>query len=226
MAVVFPTLGQVRQRVRFFIDEPQQANFTDSDLNWAINAAQQEVATEISLVDEAYFVDPTPTVVTTVANQRFYPLNETVWKIIRMEDVATGLKLNFKRFADQDSFYAEGSPPIVALDQVGYTVSIIGNSLAFSPTPTVAGTQAQYWFVPMLEDLADDADQTVIPRNFVDLLAMQAAIDAGIKDENDTAALERRYARRFNQLVRGSRDRQQQNPRGVTRVGDSNIGVF
>lgn len=224
MAYVFPTLLQVRKRVRFYIDEPVAANYTDSDLNDAINDAQQEVATEISLVDEQYFVNPAPTIVTTVTNQRFYTLLDDVWKIIRLEDVSTGLRLEFSSFSNQDNFFVNSIPPLVSINQIGYSASIVGNSLAITPTPSSSGIQAQYWYVPLLPDMTSDNAVSSIPRPFLDLLAIQAAIDAKIKDEDDTSALERKYSRKFNQLVRGTRDRQQQNPKTVTRVASPMTG--
>lgn len=218
MAATFPTLLQIRTRVRRFIDEPSQANFSDSDINWAINVAQQEVATEISLADEKYFVATTPTVVTSVANTRFYALATDFWKMTRVEDVTTGLRLEFSDFASQNNLLADSVPPLVAQSQIGYSISIVGNSLAINPTPSIAGVQLQYWYVPILPDLSSNSDTSSIPPMFIDLLAIQAAIDMFIGDEDDTSALERKYNRRFNQLVRATRDRQQQSPKSVTRV--------
>ncbi len=218
MSATFPTLLQLRSRVRRFIDEPSQANFSDSDINWAINTAQQEVATEISLVDEKYFVNTTPTVITSVAGTRFYGLAADFWKMTRAEDATTGLRLEFVDFADQNNFFGDSVPPLVAQNQIGYAISIVGNSLAINPTPSVSGITAQYWYVPILPNMATDADVSSIPPMFVDLLAIQAAIDMLIGDEDDTSALERRYQHRFNQLVRATRDRQQQNPHPLHRT--------
>lgn len=217
-ALVIPTRLQIRQRVRMFLEEPQQANYSDSDINWGINTAQQEVATEISLVDEKYFVSPIPTVITSVANQRFYPLAADFWKMTRLEDATTGLRLEFADFSQQNNFFADSVSPLVAPNQIGYSVSIVGNSLAVTPTPTTNGVQAQYWYVPVLEDMTSDADTSSIPIMFIDLLAIQTAIDMLISDEDDTTPLERKYTRRFNQLVRATRDRQQQSPKMVSRT--------
>jgi hypothetical protein len=213
-----PTLGQVRQRVRFFIDEPVQANYTDANLNMAINIAQQEVATDISLVDEKYFVNTTPTVITSQSGVRFYVLANDCWKVTRIEDATTGLRLEFTDFADQNNFFVDSVPPLVAQNQIGFGVSIVGNSLAISPTPTTSGLQAQYWYVPILPDMVQDSDISAIPYPFIDLLAIRGAIDAFINDEDDSSALERRYSMRYNQLIRATRDRQQQSPRSVTRM--------
>lgn len=222
MTLMNPTLLQLRQRVRRFIDEPVQANFTDSDINWAINTAQQEVATEISLVNEKYFVNTTPTVITSVGGSRFYPLATDFWKMVRVEDGTTGLRLEFGDFADQNSFFADAVPSLVAQNQIGYRISIVGNSLAMDPTPSTSGITANYWYVPVLPMMENDSDTSSIPPMFVDLLAIQAAIDMFIGDEADTSSLERKYNRRFNQLVRSARDRQQQSPKTVSRIAASN----
>jgi hypothetical protein len=219
--LINPTLANLRTKVRQFIDEKQQANFSDSDINWAINTAQQEVATEISLVDEQYFVNPTPTVITSVAGTRFYALAADVWKVIRLEDVTTGLRIDFDNFSNLNNFYQNVIPPIVASSQMGYNASIVGNSFAFTPTPSTNGIQAQYWYVPILQDMTSDSDTSVLPRNFVDLLPIKAAIDMIIEDEGDTSALERMYSRRWAQMIKATRNRQQQNPRGVTRVSQA-----
>lgn len=220
-AVVFPTLAQVRQRVRFYIDEPAQANFQDSDLNWAINDAQQSVAAEIAQVDEQYFVNTTPTVITFVANQQYYTLATDFYKMSRLEDLTTGLMIPFSDISSQNNFFQNAIPPLVAVNSGSYSAMIVGNSVGFTPVPTSSGQQARYWYVPILPDLTSDSDVSSIPRQFIDLLAIQAAIDALIKDEDDTGPLERKYAMRFGQLVRTARDRQQQNPKTVRRVGDT-----
>lgn len=222
--VVFPTLAQIRARVRFYIDEPVQANFQDSDLNWAINQAQQTVATEIAQVDEKYFVNTTPTLLTTVANQRFYALPTDFWKMLRLEDNTTGLRLEFAEFNDMDNFLNNNVPPLVSINQAGYSASIIGNSIALTPTPSASGITANFWYVPILPDMTSDSDTSQIPRQFIDLLAIQAGIDAKIKDEDDTGALAVKYNQLFQQLVRSTRDRQQQNPKKVTRVASPSTG--
>jgi hypothetical protein len=221
---MFPTLKKIRQRTRFFIDEPVQANFTDADLNYAINEAQQFVATEISQVDEQYFVNTTPTVITLQQGVQYYNLASDFWKMTRMEDVQTGLPISFTDINGQNQNVATVVPPLVSANSAGFSAMIVGNSLGFSPAPTQNGLQARYWYVPVLKDLASDQATSQIPRMFVDLIAIQAAIDAMIKDENDTSALERLYNRKFSQLTRVARDRQQQNPKKVHRVNDT-MGV-
>lgn len=219
--VVFPTLAQIRSRVRFYIDEPSQANFLDSDINWAINDMQQFVATEINQVDEKYFVSTTPTSITLVAQQQFYPLANDFWKMTRLEDQSTGLMIPFTEIDSQNNFFQTPIPPLVSITEAGYAAMIVGNSVGFTPMPTSASQTVDYYYVPILPDLGSDSSTSQIPRQFIDLLAIQAAIDCFIKDEQDTRQLEGRYTTRMNQLVRTTRNRQQQNPKKVRRVGDT-----
>lgn len=226
----FPTRLDVRNRVRFYIDEPIQANFLDSDINYAINESQQEVATEIDQVNEFYRVIPTPTVINLQTNVQFYDLAVDFWKMSRVQDMQTGLPLDFTDINSQNDYF-QNFPPLVTAYAAGVFSCFItggsqangqtGASLGFTPIPTDNTKSVQYWYVPIIQDMDTDTDTSAIPRQFYDLLAIQAAIDCYIKDEDDTSALERKYARRLNQLTRATRDRQQAQPKYVRRTTNS-----
>lgn len=220
-AFYLPTRLDIRNRVRFFIDEPVAANFTDSDINYAINDVQQDVVLEIAQVDEKYFVNTTPTQISMVANQQYYPLANDLLKMTRLEDQATGLMIPFTEIDSQNNFFQTPIPPLVSITDAGYAAMIVGNSVGFTPMPTTSGTIVQYFYVPMPPDLQSDSDTTVIPRPYVDLLAIQAAMDCFIKDEADTSALQLKYNQKLARLVRTARNRQQQNPKKVRRQGDT-----
>jgi hypothetical protein len=226
----FPTRADIRQRVRFYIDEPQQANFLDTDINYAINDAQQYVATEIDQVDEKYRVNPTPTQINLVTNKQFYDLNSDVWKLTRVQDLQTGLPINFTDINSQNDLF-NNYPPLITGYALGAFSCFVaggtlangqsGTSLGFTPIPTDSSKSVLYWYVPIIQDMDADDDVSSIPRQYFDLIAIQAAIDCLIKDQADTAQLERKYGRLIEQLKRTARDRQQQNPKHVTRTGDS-----
>lgn len=225
----FPTRLDVRNRVRFYIDEPVQANFQDSDINYAINDSQQDVATEIDQVDELYRVNPIPTVINLALNTQFYDLATDFWKMVRLQDATTGLPIDFTDINSQNDYFQNFPPLINAYPFGGYSAFLAGGtqangqtgaSIGFTPIPTDPTKSVQYWYVPIIQDMDSDTDASSIPRQFVDLLAIQAAIDCYIKDEDDTTALERKYNRRLDQLKRTTRDRQQQSPKYVRRVGN------
>lgn len=212
-----PTLANIRQRVRFYIDEPVQANFTDSDLNYAINDAQQYVANEITQVDENYMVSSTPTIINILANQQYYALPLDFNKCVRVVDTTTGISIPFSDINSQNVVVPQVLPN-VAYGGVGFNAIIVGNSIGFTPIPTSNTFTPVFYYVPNVPDLVADTDVSIIPRNFIDLVAIQASIDARIKDEDDTSALERKYDRLIKQLTRTARNRQQSTPKKVQRV--------
>lgn len=215
-ALYQPTRADLRARVRFYIDEVSQANFADADLNYAINDAQQELATELAQLDEQYLVNPVPTTLQFAINVPSYALASDFQKMTRMQDSITGLPIDFTDLNGQDSG-AFNTPPLVQSVAISAQATIVGNSVIFNPTPQQA-SQAVYWYVPIIQDLTGDTDVTSIPRQYVDMLAILAAIDCKIKDEDDTSDLRVKYNRRLDQLKRTARDRQQQNPKRVRRV--------
>lgn len=217
-------LSQLRTRVRFFVDEKVQANYLDSDINYAINEAQQEIAIELAQVVENFFINTTPTSLALVANQQYYVLPDDFMKMTRIEDVATGMPIPFVELNSNNQLLIN-NPPLMTINQVALGATIVGNSVGFRPVPTAART-LQYWYVPVLDDLINDSDLTAIPRIYCDMIAIQAAIDCMIEDESDTSALERKQAHRWEQLKRTARDRQQQNPKYVRRVSSGNDMMY
>lgn len=212
-----PTLADIRKRTRFYIDEPVQANFTDSDINYAINDAQQFVATELTQVDENYLVSPNPTPINIIANQQYYTLPTDCNKIVRCVDTTTGIQIPFSDINSQN-VVVPAVLPTVAYGGIGFNAIIVGGSIGFTPVPTGSAFSPVIYYVPYIYDLQSDTDTSSIPRNFIDMVAIQAAIDCRIKDEDDTSALERKYTRILEQLKRTARDRQQATPRRVQRV--------
>lgn len=223
----YPTRADIRKRVRFYIDEPQQANFTDVDLNYAINNAQQEVMNEITQIAENYLVGTTPTIITTASGQQYYPLAEDCNKIVRVFDTVTGAMIPFTDM-NSENILVPAISPALAYGGLAYTAMVVGNSIGFTPIPNGGQFAPAYYYVPYAADMTSDTDTTVIPRNYVDLLAIAAAIDARIKDEDDTTALERKYSRLIEQLKRTARDRQQENPKKVRRTTgySGRVGTF
>jgi hypothetical protein len=221
-----PTLASIRARVRFFIDEPVQANFTDSDLNYAINNAQQYVVNEITQVSEDYLVSSIPTVITIVPTVQFYNLPTDFNKMSFMYDAVTGVSIPFTDIQTQSSVIPTVVPNI-NYGGVGFNAFLVGFQVGFTPIPTANNFSPTYFYIPNASDMVADTDVSIIPRNFIDLVAIQASIDAKIKDEDDTSALERQYARVLNQLTRVARDRQQANPKRVQRTDQiSNYNGF
>lgn len=213
---MYPDLANIRTRVRFYIDEAKQANFLDSDINYAINNAQQDTALEIIQVNENFFVNGTPTQLPTTVGVEFYPLPEDFWKLVRLENSSTGIVVPMRDFNDEPVTWNTNYP--ISTWTQGLKASIVGDNLRLNPTPIDNSLILQFWYVPILDDLINDTDQSLIPRTCIDLLAIQAAIDCFIKDEDDTSALVQKYDLVLNRLQRTTRDRQTQEPKRVRRV--------
>jgi hypothetical protein len=219
MSVVYtPTLSDFIARTRTYIDEAVQANYTNQEIIYALNDAQQELATEIVQVAEYYFVNPLPTVFQAVAMQQLYPLAPDFDKMVRLEIQQTGESVTFVDI-NEKTISNQSIPPLVntAGYGAGFQAYMLGNDVGFTPIPTDSSMTFQYWYYPIVPDMVNQSDTSVIPRNFVDMLPMLATIDMFIKDEDDTAPILTKYNRRLDQLKRTARQRQVQNPKYVRR---------
>lgn len=214
-----PNLGYLRSRTRFYIDEPLQANFSDANINASINEAQQDVITEIVQVDEEYFITGTPTTIQMNGTSERYALATDFYKMVRLEYQNTGQRIPFFTFREKNS-YGENIVPFSNVGAFGTMTQayILGNFVGFSPLQTDPSVVVQYWYAPIAQDMVSNADTTLVPRMWADLLAIQAAIDCYINDEDDTSALERKYNHKITRMRSLARQRQQQNPKHVIRT--------
>lgn len=221
MSVYVPELSDLIARVRTYIDEAVQANFTNMEITYAINDAQQELAAEITQVNEHYFVNPAPTTFVPVVNPvtSLYTLATDFFKMARLEIQTTGEMVPFIDL-NEKSVDNIAIPPLVNTAGYGAGIQayILGNDIGLTPPPTDPTMIFQYWYEPLLPDLVSQTDTSMIPRLWIDALAILAAIDMLIKDEDDTSQLERKYGRRLDQIKRTARNRQVQNPKYVRRT--------
>lgn len=219
MAIFNPTLLYLRGRTRFYIDEPVQANFKDSDINASINEAQQQIVAEIIQVDEDYFVNGTPTTIQMNGTSERYALATDFYKMVRLEYQNTGQRIPFFTFREKNSF-GENIVPFSNVGAFGTMTQayILGNFVGFNPLQTDPTIVVQYWYAPIAADMVSDADTTIIPRMWTELLAIQAGIDCLIKDESDTSPLQRKYDIQVTRMKSLARQRQQQNPKHVIRT--------
>lgn len=222
-----PTLADFIARTRTYVDEATQANYTDKEITYAINDAQQFLASEITQVDELYFVNPVPTQIIPITNPitSTYPLAIDFFKLIRLEIQTTGEVMPMINF-NEKTIDNQSIPPLV--NTAGYGAGmqgyIIGSDyIGITPPPTDGSMVFQYWYAPIVPDLVVPTDVTILPRPFVDLLPQMAAVDMFIKDEDSINALELKITRLIDQVKRAARQRQTQNPKFVRRTAFSNV---
>lgn len=229
-----PNLTTLVARVRFLIDEPTAQNFTDTDIIQAINFSQQDVAKEITHIYEDYFekqaaLNPVNGVIGTggtIPGTEFYTLPADFLKFKRIERADTGEPITP---IDQNE-KAWNSQNLTSVVQQNAPLSyyVTGNSVGFNPIPaTVIPITLTY--VYRLSDLnfivAGVTDISDIPAEHHDMIAIRAAIDMFIKDQEDTTALDNRWNFLLDQLHRTLRQRQIQAPKRVRRV-ESGDGIL
>lgn len=213
------TLANLISRVRFFIDEPSQQNFTDSDISIALNFAQQDVAKEIVHTYEDYFekqADLNPAGGGTVAGTELYALPSDFLKFKRIERTDTGLVLPA---IDLNEKYAAPLAPLTGSAVFGpLSFYVTGNSLGLTPVPQSV-IPIRLFYVYRLTDM-DLITNPIsdIPAEHHDMMSVRASIDMFIKDESDTSALEQRWNFLLDQMHRTLRQRQVQQPKSVRRV--------
>jgi hypothetical protein len=206
--------GQLRARTRFFLDEPTEQNFTDSDINTALNIAQDQVTLDINQANQDYFISPNPTTITLTSGTERYALAGDVLSIKRVEDAATGLEILPFDF-NEKAAPGLGMPGLVSAAPGNWY--LLGSYIGFSPIPSASST-VNYWYVTLLPQMTTDSDVSQIPRPYQDMLAIRAAIDSFIKDEADAGPLRGLYAEYIDRLKRTANNRQKQAPKHVRRV--------
>lgn len=216
------TRGDIRGRVRFFIDEPTAKNWSDSDLNNAINRAQEKVAQEITHIYEDYFIkiadlNPGGNPPGTIINQEFYTLPSDFLKFKRIERTDYGqavppIDINEK------TINGTSVPPLVPLGGGGIAIAyfVLGNSVGFAPIPQ-SQIPIRLYYNYRLADLVNDTDVSDIPADWHDLMSYRAAIDAFVKDEADPSAMWQMWNEGIDRMHRTLRNRQTQEPRRVRR---------
>jgi hypothetical protein len=217
------TLLQLRSRVRFFIDEATQKNFTDGDINYAINRGQENVVKEIQHLYEDFFekpvaLNPNATPPGTVPGVELYTLPTDFLKFKRIERTDTGetippIDLNEK------STFGNAIPALVNMAGAGSGLSyyVSGNNVGFTPVSTdYIPITMTYVYRPA--DLVNDGDVSEIPAEWHDMMAVSAARDCVIKDEGDTTPYDTLWNNYLGSLMRTLRQRQIQDPKRVRRV--------
>lgn len=224
------TLATLDTRVRFLIDEPQAQNFTDGDIYTAINIAQQDVAKEITHIYEDYFekqaaLNPSGTAGSgTIPGTEFYTLPSDFLKFKRVERTDTGEPIT--PIDQNEKMWNSSNLVNIVQQNASLSYYVTGNSIGFNPIPAtvIPVTMTYVYRLPDLDfSVPGVSDVSVIPAEHHDMIAVRAAIDCFVKDQEDTTALEKRWDFLLDQMHRTLRGRQIQAPKHVRRVQSSGI---
>lgn len=172
-------LSDVRTNTRTFLDEAQQTDFTNTEVDYAINYGYHHLVSKIVEVYEEYYLTVAPTQYSTVKDQQEYAISSNFIKIERVE-------INYKP-SDSNSQALRAMP--IKLDDLPLNVGntnlsgggvfnagyyLIGSQsvqeVGFVPIPTEAGTNnISIWGIQAPSDLSAAGDSVIIP--YPDLFA-------------------------------------------------------
>lgn len=199
--------GNLNTKTRVYLDEATQADFLDTEVKVANNAAFQDLAGKVMEVYENYYETINPFKYAVLANQQEYTIDPTLIKVTRVEinysptdpnSVALRaipvksdeLRLNLANTNTSGSFFNAGY----------YLHGDIGNQkIGFIPIPTKADTTGQsisVWGVALPPDMVNDSDNVNIPwaDRFFYLICLRAAGELLRKGQQEEATAARYLA--------------------------------
>lgn len=209
------------QRVRDYIDEQSETNFSTQFLIDSLNAGQDVVHSIIVSLEAGYFekpaeINPNGNPKGTTPGVDRYLLPEDFHSFRRVEYKATNepllpIDLNDKQTSGM------GLVDRLMGSSTGHGYYASGKDMVIDPVPTTA-FEVRMTYVYLLPEITTanlSSYVSEIPRSFHDMVCIAGAIDAKIKDEADTAALERKFAREKVRLETTLGSRQSQLPKMV-----------
>lgn len=194
------TLTNLRTGVRMYLDEANQADYTDTEVDREINYAYQDLAGKVMEVYEEFYNTVTKKTYATVANQQEYTLDTTLLKITRVE-------CNYKP-SDSNNRAVRLAP--IKIDSVQWDLAdpnkgstgIFGGGyyvngeqsvqeIGLIPIPTEAGASAlSVWGMEAPTDLSSSSDSVKIPYpdRFAKLIEIKAAAELLKKGQQEVDA--------------------------------------
>lgn len=164
--------GEVRQMVRDLINEPSPAFWSDPLLNRFINRAYEEVYTEFTQTNEAYFA--TSGDISFTANTQLYNLPNAgaIMRILFVERRDLEVPITMRPIALVEKNKWESTQIVASTDAV-FRYLLLGSQIAFVPTPrsTIANAARVYYVPnPTLPTTIDNAqDSFTFPAEMADV---------------------------------------------------------
>lgn len=192
--------ANIRTLIRTFLNEPTEGLWLDTELNTAINLANQKINAVINSIDEDYFT--TSKTFSTTALSKSYAFPSDCQRIRRLEHYST----------------ADASD-VIRLDEIGFPRTELQGDWPFSQSGKpmryqVRGTQFDLLPIPdavytmkiyydqRQVDMTQDTDSPIAPSEFHDMLSIWATILALPKDENrDDTNFKTLWDNRYNDLI-------------------------
>ena len=201
------TFSNLKTKTRVYLDEAVQADFLDTEVEMADNAAYQDVAGKVMEVYENYYETVTPFTYAVVANQQEYVIDPSLIKVTRVE-------INYNP-TDTNSNAVRAIPiksnelPLnlrysgtlgSSFNAAYYLHGDIGNQkIGFVPIPINSDTieeSISVWGNALPSDLSEDSDNVNIPwaDRFYYLICLRAAAEMLRKGQQEEATAARYLA--------------------------------
>lgn len=212
--------GQVKDLVWYWLDDPDEGYFTDTQVSRWVNNAQLELQKQLIQAGENWYLKCAATY--TVQNQECYVLPQDFLKLNHLELIVSGTAPNEIRQilkhstqAESDYFnYGSGQPLTFFLEK---------NCLIVRPVPDTAYLLRMHYSYRVTE-MTQDAEVPDCPEQYHEYLSILAAIDGKLKDERDPTSLLTKRTYYENMLKADAQSRLQDSPREVVSTYDDGFG--
>lgn len=226
------TFNNLQVKTRVYLDEADAADFLDTEVQMAVNAAYQDLAGKVMEVYEDYYETISPFTYAIVADQQEYSIDSSLIKVTRVEINYTPTTANsnavkaipIKSGEIRSSLaYSAGS----SFNAGYYLHGDIGNQkIGFVPIPTVADTTGEsisVWGNALPSDLSGSTDNVNIPwaDRFFYLICLRASgemLRKGQQEEATAARYMAEYQAGVKEMATFLRERQSD---GVVMIEDS-----
>lgn len=196
-------LGEIREKVRGYLNEPLPAFWTDAELKGHINTGMRKVHNRIKTVSRYHFT--TRATFSTVAGTEYYslPADCKDLKLVTWIDTdGRETPLGRAPWPDPTAFTPPGLlDPSVGSGFDGPTFYwIVGASIRLLPRPAAVSTIKLY-YEARITDLSGDADLPSCDADYHDMIAKWAALEAGVKDNKPQEVLIGLYRSREDDML-------------------------
>lgn len=220
------TLGVLKQKSRQRADMENSQFISDSELVGLINDSITELYDILITTFEDYYLKDE--IISVVHGQDEYALPDDFYKLagvdLRITD-SEFLTLKPFQFTERNTY---NNSVIYASSQdanVRSRYRLIGDVIKFIPAPS-AGKDIKLWYHPSFVDLVDDADEFNGINGYEELVILDVAMKMLQKEESDTTALERRYARTWERVTSTAHNRDAGESMRVGDVGGRTLNYY
>lgn len=204
-------VASVRQRANM-----EKTQFvTDTEIIGYLSNAFRKFYNIVTTTYENYYVKTHDEALTTADT---YPLPADFFKLLGVDLVdGSGATFTLRPFELNERNRIVNS-------WIGKPVRYIleGSNLRVLPKPNAGGQTLRLYYVPAPPTLTSGADEVDVHNGFDEYLVLDAAIRCLVKEESDTAVLERERAYVENQILESMRGRDSGFPRKVTDLATMN----